>query len=205
MVEQTIETPVIWDAIALIMTSLSWFTGLPTVTCTTFILYAILWRIDLISDTTLATSWHLMGFCWPFKVISYDKWRRNTRVHQCPKCSENIMPNSLMNSLSGLTVRFHSNFREFNWCCTLRPRENGRHFPDMFICVFWNENVSISIKISLKFVPKHPINNIPALIQIMDWHRPGDKPWSEPMIVSLLTHICVSRPQWIDMHSTQRT
>ena len=51
---------------------------------------------------------------------------------------------------------------------TLRPRQNGRHFADdIFKCIFLNENVSITIKISLKFVPKGPINNIPALVQIM--------------------------------------
>ena len=42
------------------------------------------------------------------------------------------------------------------------------------------------------------INNIPALVQIMAWRRPGDKPLSEPMMVNLLTHICVTRPQWIN-------
>ena len=41
------------------------------------------------------------------------------------------------------------------------------------------------------------INNIPALVQIMAWRRPGDKPLFEPMVVSLLTHICVTRPQWV--------
>ena len=51
-----------------------------------------------------------------------------------------------------------------------------------------------------------PINNIPALVQIMAWCRPGDKPWSEPMMVSLLTHIRVTRPRWVkawtqSMHS----
>ena len=51
---------------------------------------------------------------------------------------------------------------------TLRPRQNGRHFTDdIYKCIFLNENVSIAIKISLKFVPKGPINNIPALVQIM--------------------------------------
>ena len=75
---------------------------------------------------------------------------------------------------------------------TLRPRQNGRHFPDdIFKCIFVNENAWISIKISLKFVPKAHINNIPALVQIMAWRRAGDKPLSEPMMVSLLTHICV--------------
>ena len=51
---------------------------------------------------------------------------------------------------------------------TLRSRQNGRHFADdTFKRIFLNENVTISIKISLKFVPKRPINNIPALVQIM--------------------------------------
>ena len=79
---------------------------------------------------------------------------------------------------------------------TLRPRQNGRHFPDdIFKWIFLNENAIISIKISLKFVPKGPNNNNPALVQIMAWRRPGDKPLSEPMVDSLLTHICVTRPQ----------
>ena len=60
---------------------------------------------------------------------------------------------------------------------------------------FFNENVRLSIKISLEFVPKGPINKIPALAQIMAWRRPGDKPLSEPMMVRLLTHICVTWPQ----------
>ena len=81
---------------------------------------------------------------------------------------------------------------------TLRPRQNGRRFADdTFKLIFLNENVRISIKISLKFVPKGPINNNPALVQIMTWRRSGDKPLSEPMMVCLLTHICVARPQWV--------
>ena len=58
-----------------------------------------------------------------------------------------------------------------------------------------NENVLILLNISLKIVPKGPINNILLLVQVMAWRRPGDKPLSEPMMVSLLTHICVARPQ----------
>ena len=53
---------------------------------------------------------------------------------------------------------------------------------DIFKCIILNENVRISIKISLKFVPKCPINNIPVLVQILAWRRPGDKPLSEPML-----------------------
>ena len=82
---------------------------------------------------------------------------------------------------------------------TLRLRQNGRHFTDnTFKRIFLKESVRISIKISLKFVPKSPIDNIPALFQIMAWRRPGDKPLSEAMMVSLLTHICVARPQWVN-------
>ena len=48
---------------------------------------------------------------------------------------------------------------------TLRPRQNGCHFPDdIFKCIFLNENVIISLKISLQFVPKVQINNIPVLV-----------------------------------------
>ena len=95
---------------------------------------------------------------------------------------------------------------------TLRPRQNGRYFPDNILkCIFLNENVWIPIEISLKFVPKDPINNIPALVQIMAWRRSGDKPLFEPMMVRLPTHICVTicvtRPQWVkpDLHQQQST
>ena len=40
---------------------------------------------------------------------------------------------------------------------TLRPKQNGHHFADdIFKYIFLNENVLISIKISLKFVPRGP-------------------------------------------------
>ena len=61
----------------------------------------------------------------------------------------------------------------------------------------WMKMFEISVKISLKFVPKGAINNIPALVQIMAWSRSGDKPLFEPMMVGLLTQIYVTRPQWV--------
>ena len=82
---------------------------------------------------------------------------------------------------------------------TLRPRQNGREFPDdIFKCIFLNENIWISIEISLKFVPKGPINNIPSLVQILACRRSGDKSLSELMMASLLTHVCITRPQWVE-------
>ena len=91
-------------------------------------------------------------------------------------------------------------FFHFSCINTLRPRQNGRHFPDDNIkCIFLNENMSISINISLKLVPKSHINNIPALVQIMAWRRPGDKSLSEPMVVISLTHMCGTQPQWVNV------
>ena len=42
------------------------------------------------------------------------------------------------------------------------------------------------IKISMNFVPKGPIDNNQALIQIMAWRRIGDKPLSEPMLTRFI-------------------
>ena len=42
--------------------------------------------------------------------------------------------------------------------------------------------ICILIKILLQFVPKGPIDNKPALVQVMAWRRTGDKPLSEPML-----------------------
>ena len=91
--------------------------------------------------------------------------------------------------------------QRFSWQCfsinTLRPRQDGRHFADdFFTCIFFNEKLLYLIKFLLKYVRKGPIDNNPALVQIMAWRRPGDKPLSEPMMVSLPTNICVTRPQW---------
>ena len=45
----------------------------------------------------------------------------------------------------------------------------------LFKCILLNEYVKILIKISLKLIPKGPINKIPALVQIMHWRRPSEK------------------------------
>ena len=71
--------------------------------------------------------------------------------------------------------------------------ENQFNSDSLKIYVNW-----IQTKISLKIVPKGQINNIPALLQIMAWCQSGNKPLSETMMLSLLTHICIPRPQWVD-------
>ena len=147
---------------------------------------------------------------WPLNSL----WPRNAiRRHRSGSTLAQVMaccltaPSHYLNQcwLIISKVPWHSPAGNIHWKCwkchllnTLRPRQNGRHFADdTFKRIFMNENFRISINISLKFVPKGLINNIPALVQIMAWRRPGDKPLSEPMMVNLLTHICVTRPQWV--------
>ena len=87
-------------------------------------------------------------------------------------------------------------FTSFN---SLRPRRNGRYNSDnIFKCIFLKENVWILTIISMKFVVRVQLTIFQHLVQIMAWRRPGDKPLSEPMMVSLLTHICLTRPQWVN-------
>ena len=53
---------------------------------------------------------------------------------------------------------------------------------DIFKRIFLNENIRISIKISLKFVHSGSNDNKSALVQVMAWLRTGDKPLSELML-----------------------
>ena len=64
---------------------------------------------------------------------------------------------------------------EKNFCVEiLKPRQNDRYFADdISEFIFWTENIWVSIEIWLKFVPEGPIYNIPVLVQIMVWRRPG--------------------------------
>ena len=126
-------------------------------------------------------------------LVQIMAWRRPGYLKQWWLIYRRIYASLGLNELKPFLLdRHHS-----EWVNTLSPRQDGCHFPDIFICIFLNENVWILIKISLKFVPKGPINKIPSLVQIRIWRRPGTKQLSEPMMVSLLTHICVTRPQWV--------
>ena len=80
------------------------------------------------------------------------------------------------------------------WVNKLMPRQNAGiwHFQTYFLewkCYSFNLNFT-----------KGPINNIPALVQIMVRRRPGDKPLSEPMMVRLPAYICVTQPQWVNWY-----
>ena len=54
---------------------------------------------------------------------------------------------------------------------------------DIFISIFLSEDDKIPIQISLKLVPRSPINISPALVQVMTWRRTGDKPILEPVMI----------------------
>ena len=138
-----------------------------------------------------ATS-HYLGQCWPRPMSPYGITRSQWIIETAWPSMCYIMQYvfTLLN-LVQLMVYLMVN--------TLSPRQNGRRFADTFKRIFLNENVRISPKISLKFVLKVPVNNIPSLVQIMAWRRPGYKPLYEPMMGSILTHICVTRLQWVEI------
>ena len=67
-------------------------------------------------------------------------------------------------------------------CYTLRHEQNGCRVADsIFKCIFLNENYYILIQIPLKFVPSSP-NDKSTLVQVMVWHRTGNKSLHEPMM-----------------------
>ena len=84
---------------------------------------------------------------------------------------------------------------------SLTPRQNGRRLQTPVSNAFsWMKKCKNFDHFSLTFVPKGLINNTSALIQITAWRRSGDKPLSEAMVFNLLTHICVTRSQWVKFH-----
>ena len=129
---------------------------------------------------------HYLNQCW-LRILVIHPFTISEKMHQNNCKIQHIFQRILCTPAQG------------QWVNTLRPRQNGRHFADdIFKCIFLNVNVWMPIKISLKLFPQGPINNIPALVQIMAWRRPGDKPLSGPMRVRLPTRICVTRPQWVN-------
>ena len=146
----------------------------------------------------------MLQISWRFTPFFFS-WKHDPRWHGNVTCLLTItecMEFRVSCYLTQIHILNERGIRvQMKWAAlnTLRPRQNGRRFADdIFKSIFLNENAWMPIKISLKFVHKGPINNIPALVQIMAWRRPGDKPLSGPMMERLPTHICVTRPQWVN-------
>ena len=74
-------------------------------------------------------------------------------------------------------------YQPLQWINSSSPEENASQVTDdIFKRISLNENVRFFIKMSMKFVPKGPIENNPVLVLIMAWCRLGDKPLSEPIL-----------------------
>ena len=160
------------------------------------------------TNTNLGGSCSTSCFYLNWGCLILNSIHRNKHLWNCNKNSKfhsatvlekavlnvvNFVPLSMCERLSKTVIG-----RLTHW-------QNGCHIPeDHFKRFFLNEMIWISLKISLKCVPKVRINNIPALFKIMAWRRPGDKPLLEPVMFSLLTHICVTRPQWVNVVPPKR-
>ena len=73
----------------------------------------------------------------------------------------------------------------------LRSRQNCRHFTDgIFKCIFLNKMYEYRLRFHCSLSPKFELRIFQRWFR-MAWRQPGDKPLSEPMVVGLLTHICV--------------
>ena len=69
---------------------------------------------------------------------------------------------------------------------------------DNFKCILLNENDKIPIEISFKFVPRSPIDDKAALVQVMAWRQTGDKPFPEPMLTQFTDAYIQQWGRWVD-------
>ena len=102
--------------------------------------------------------------------ISHFNCVRITVCFACELCSLDINNYQNSHQITDQQCQRTISNNSHTWSCIkmylhLKPTQNGRHSADdIFKCIFFNENVWIPIKISLKFVPKGSINNIPVLV-----------------------------------------
>ena len=153
----------------------------------------------------LSVNWRPSCPCLTYNVNSL--WASDIKWHH--KCWVNIdWNNSLLPDGRHQTITWTS--ADWSWmkfCSIIHLRHN-----DIMPCIWiptlshWGRDKMAAVSQTTlskafswmkMFVPKGPINNSPALVQIMAWRQSGDKPLSEPMMVCLLAHICVTRPQWV--------
>ena len=151
---------------------------------------------------------HYLNYCW---VIVYWTLRNrilcNFNQNSCIFIQENAFENVVCKmapilsqshsvntmaahdlvpcgSRASVTVVIEGNWTFLPWCWLTHwgGDKIAAISQNIFKCNFWNENAWISLEISLKFIPKDLLKNIPPLVQIMAWCRRCDIPLSEPMI-----------------------
>ena len=145
------------------------------------------------SSLAVASNLTLTFLLMPWPCASPEYWQR--WYYQCSinEYVSSMKQNFHYNAISVLRnerTQYISTFREIN--STLeglthcgRDKMDAVLADDIFKCIFLNEIFEFLLNFLWSFVPKGPMNNIPALVQIMAWRRPGDKPLSESMMVSL--------------------
>ena len=108
-----------------------------------------------------------------------------------------------LNTLRTVSARMAGTYKNVEYvfhCIWTHSVQNGRLFADdIFKYIFLNEKfLRILIRISLTFVPGGQIDNNSASVSVMAWHRTGDKPLPESMVLSSPTHICGTRGRWVN-------
>ena len=151
----------------------------------------------LICVSEACHHWFIIGSYQPVTCSVHSHW-----LTQCPYL------NHLRTKFRKLRLFFRFPCGKYNgrqlWWLTPHLAHWGRDkmaaifqttFPNAFSSI---KTYEFCLRIHWGLFLRVRIINILALVQIMAWRRPGDKPLSEPMMFSLLTHICITRPQWVN-------
>ena len=133
-------------------------------------------------DFSLGIWWHQSLFGVIFRCLwnsSLTFWPRKYFCH--PECNDakgwNNASTLQVMALMLVACSEPSHYLNQWWLLvnTLRLRQNGHHFPTAFSNAFsWMKLFELLLRFYRSFFPKGPINNIPPLLRVMAWHRPGD-------------------------------
>ena len=139
--------------------------------------------------------------CW---ILGMDKWFHPTLYNGCNYLSMLGLKLNHVSKRGPMELRAWMNrwhLHEMDKCDLLMIiLYFHRYDTNLYIITSMEsfiQYLTSTVQISLKFIPRGQINTFPSLVQIMVWRRPGDKPLSEPLLASLLTHTYITRPQWV--------
>ena len=151
------------------------------------------------SDVTWA-SWCLKS--WSSRLLFQQVAEAQQRKHQSsalyalmdPPVTRLVCCHTIM-QFKSLTEKFDFKWRHI-WSNSLKHWGRAK-MADIFQTTFLKALYWMKMyKFRLRFHGSLFLG-VSALVQIITWRRAGDKPLSEPMMICLLTYICVTRPQWV--------
>ena len=150
------------------------------------------------SDVTWA-SWCLKS--WSTRLLFQQVAEAQQRKHQSsalyalmdPPVTRLVCCHTIM-QFKCLTEKFDFKWRHI-WSNSLNIDAEPK-WPTFSRRHFWRHYWMKMYKFRLRFHGSLFLG-VPALVHIITWRRVGDKPLSETMMTCLLTHICVTRPQWV--------